>query len=98
LYKSYVPSMDEGWTRWLLEQFGFTYTNVVNKDLQSDDLHSRFDVIVFPDQRPGTIQSGNRPGSMPEEYVGGVGEKGAEALKHFASQGGTVIFLNESSD
>ena len=28
LYKSYVPSMDEGWTRWLLEQFDFHYTSI----------------------------------------------------------------------
>jgi hypothetical protein len=98
LYKSYVPSMDEGWTRWLLEQFGFAYTNVVNKDFQADDLHSRFDVIVFPDQRPGVIHSGHRAGAMPEEFTGGVGDKGSEALKRFASQGGTLVFLNEASD
>jgi hypothetical protein len=47
LYKSYVPSMDEGWTRWLLEQFGFRYQSVVNRDLQAGNLNSRFDVIVF---------------------------------------------------
>ena len=35
LYKSYVPSMDEGWTRWLLEKFGFKYTSVYNTDLQA---------------------------------------------------------------
>ena len=98
LYKSYIPSMDEGWTRWLLEQFGFPYTSVFNKDMQADDLHSRFDVIVFADQRSGAIHSGHRPGAMPEEFTGGVGEKGAEALKHFASQGGTLVFLNESTD
>ena len=28
LYKSFIPSMDEGWTRWLLEQFEFAYSSV----------------------------------------------------------------------
>ena len=30
--------MDEGWTRWLLERFGFRYTSVYNKDVQAGDL------------------------------------------------------------
>jgi hypothetical protein len=35
LYKSYVPAIDEGWTRWLLEDFGFAYQNVLNPDDRS---------------------------------------------------------------
>jgi hypothetical protein len=35
---------------------------------------------------------------MPEEYRGGLGEKGAEALREFAGAGGTLIFLNRSTD
>jgi hypothetical protein len=98
LYKSYVPSMDEGWTRWLLEQFGFAYTNIENKDIQMDNLHSRFDVIIFPDQRPAAMESGYRSGSMPAEFTGGIGEKGAAQLKRFASQGGTLVFLNDATE
>jgi hypothetical protein len=90
--------MDEGWTRWLLERFGFKYASVVNADLQSGDLKTRFDVIVFPEQRSAAIHSGHRSGSMPEEYTGGLGERGAEALKRFASAGGTLVFLNDSSE
>ena len=30
---------------------------------------------------------------MPPEYVGGIGDKGAAALKEFAEQGGTLILL-----
>ena len=75
-----MPSMDEGWTRWLLEQFGFTYTSLLNRDVQAGDLRDRFDAIVFPDQRTEgpersstVIHSGFRPGTMPPEYVGGLG-------------------------
>lgn len=98
LYKSYVVSMDEGWTRWLLEQFGFSYTTLTNTDLQRDDLKSRFDVIVFPEGRAESIHRGHKPGSMPEEFTGGVGERGADALKKFAAKGGTVVLLNDACE
>jgi hypothetical protein len=98
LYKSYVPSMDEGWTRWMLDQFGFRYESVVNRDLQAGNLDSRFDVIVFPDQRGETIHNGHKSGDMPEEFTGGVGDKGADALKTFASKGGTIVTLNDASE
>ncbi|HYO80761.1 MAG TPA: M14 metallopeptidase family protein [Bryobacteraceae bacterium] len=98
LYKSWIPSMDEGWTRWLLEQFGFQYQSVTNADLQKGQLRDRFDVIVFPEQRAEGIHTGHKAGSMPPEYTGGVGEAGAENLKAFASRGGVLIFLNDASE
>lgn len=98
LYKSYVPAMDEGWTRWLLEDFGFAYKSLLNSDIEAGALAQRFDTIVIPDQSPQTIVQGYRSGSMPPEYCGGLGEKGADALKAFAEQGGTLILLNHASD
>lgn len=97
LYKSFVPSMDEGWTRWLLQQFGFAYRSVSNADLHESNLIDRFDVLLFSDQKPQTMQNGYAPGTMPEEYTGGIGEKGVESIKEFASRGGTVVFLNDAS-
>ena len=35
---------------------------------------------------------------MPDEYVGGVGKEGVENLKKFVEDGGTLVFLNESSN
>ncbi len=98
LYKSFMPIMDEGWTRWLLEQFGFEYTSVGNLEIQSGELRQHFDALIFPDQNASSIESGFAPGAMPPEYTGGVGAKGAAALKEFASAGGTLIFLNHSTD
>lgn len=96
LYKSYVPAMDEGWTRWVLEQFGFQYASLRNPDVLAGGLRRSFDVVVFPDQPPSTIQDGYRQGAMPPEYTGGLGEKGAEALRRFVTEGGTLVFLNHS--
>ena len=90
--------MDEGWTRWLLENFGFAYTTVRNDALQAGNLKQKFDCIVFADQQAGSIENGNSAGQMPEEYVGGLGGKGADALKEFAAAGGSLVFLNGATD
>lgn len=97
LYRSFVPSIDEGWTRWLLEQFGFAYTTVRNKDVQAGDLKRRFDVLVFPDQPVADLETGYRRGSMPEAFTGGLDVTGAAALRDFAQSGGTLLFLNHST-
>jgi hypothetical protein len=97
LYKSHQPSMDEGWTRWIFEQMGVTYTSVKNPDIAAGKLRTKYDVLVFPDQGPAAINFGYRPGSMPPEFVGGIGDAGAKALTEFAEQGGTLLFFNDSS-
>jgi hypothetical protein len=58
LYKSYIPNADEGWTRWLLEQYEFPYTSIHDKDLRAGNLNAQFDVIVIPDQDVASIVSG----------------------------------------
>ncbi|MEO8657409.1 MAG: M14 metallopeptidase family protein [Bryobacteraceae bacterium] len=97
LYKSWMPNIDEGWTRWLLDEFGFIYTRLTNQDIQAGALRSAYDVIVFPSAGLSAMTNGYRLGAMPEELTGGIGQKGAEALKQFAQQGGRLIFLNQSA-
>ncbi len=97
LYQSWRPSMDEGWTRWLFEQFGFDYARVTNPEILKGNLNGRFDVIVFPDQPPDVISRGYRQGEMPPEYTGGLADKGAAELKKFAENGGRLIFLNHAA-
>ncbi len=97
LYKSYRPAIDEGWTRWLLEQFGFAYTSLRNPDVQAGRLNARFDVIVFPDQAPASIAKGYTSPAMPPEYCGGLGPAGAQELRDFVHAGGTLVFLNDST-
>jgi hypothetical protein len=98
LYKSYVPAIDEGWTRWLLEDFKFPYTSLLNPDIDAGNLRQRFDVIVFPDQPAAQIATGYELGTMPQEYTGGLNAKAAANLKAFAEQGGTLVFLNRSAN
>ncbi len=62
LYKSFMADIDEGWTRWLLEQFGFAYSSLRNADVQAGGLRARFDSIVIADERPAAIENGHAPG------------------------------------
>ena len=98
IYRSFVPNMDEGWTRWLLEQFGFAYESAGNAAIQAGNLRRNYDVIVFADQPAEEIDGGFTRGSMPQEFHGGLGPKGAEALREFATSGGTLVFLNHAAD
>ena len=59
IYNSYMPSMDEGWTRWLLEQFEFPYTRLYDKDVRAGDLRAKYDVIIVPDQGANAIVNGH---------------------------------------
>ena len=97
LYRSFVPATDEGWTRWLLEQFEFNYANVNNREIQAGRLHDRFDVLIFPDQPLHDLKDGFAKGTVTEEFTGGLGDAGANALRDFATQGGTLVFLNRST-
>ncbi len=97
LYRSFMPSMDEGWTRWILEQFGWDYSSPGNARIRQGRLRDDFDVIVFPDQSAAAIQNGFRQGAMPAEFLGGLGPEGAAALKLFAEEGGKLVFLNDST-
>ena len=98
LYRSYVPNMDEGWTRWLLEEFGFAYERVDNRRIAAGRLEEAYDVLVFPDQAERIMARGYAPGTMPEEFTGGLDERCATSLKAFAAAGGTLIFLNQATE
>ena len=100
VYKSYVPSMDEGWTRWVIEKEsgGKPYSVLKDQEVRTGNLFSEYSTIVIPDQGRAAILNGHRKGTMPEEYTGGLGEQGVKALREFVEAGGTLICLNRASD
>jgi len=98
LYRSWVPSMDEGWTRFVFErEMGVAYQSLVDRDVRAGGLADRFDAIVLPDQSSATLRGGHAKGSMPEEYTGGLGVEGGEALRAFVEAGGTLVTLDSAS-
>ncbi|MBI5283259.1 MAG: peptidase M14 [Candidatus Solibacter usitatus] len=98
IYKGFVPSMDEGWTRWIVEHFGWQYSSVSNAAIRAGGLNESFDVLVFADQSSAAIDRGHRQGAMPEEFTGGLGKEGAAALRQFVEAGGKLIFFNDSGE
>jgi hypothetical protein len=98
LYRSWSPSMDEGWTRWVLEQFKFDYKNLYDAEVRAGNLKEKFDVIILPDQSMQQIIAGNRSGTYPEEYTGGITEAGVAALRSFVESGGVLICLDSASE
>jgi hypothetical protein len=97
LYRPWAPSIDEGWTRWILEDYGFEPKSVYNADMRAADLHSRYDVLVLPDLSSKQLMDGFGIGVVPGQYAGGIGNDGIENLREFVHQGGTLIALNKTA-
>jgi hypothetical protein len=96
LYKPWTASMDEGWTRFLFDQYRLPYRSVSDADIRKGNLRAEYDVIVLPDMPAQEIVTGARSASMPPEYLGGLGEAGVAAVKAFVGSGGTLVCLDSS--
>jgi hypothetical protein len=97
IYRSYAPSMDEGWTRWIFEQYRIPYTSIVNRDVSAGRLNERFDVIIIPDESPRALDRGVPFRDYPDSLRGGLEPEGIARLKEFVANGGTLITFNEAS-
>ena len=97
IFANYTPSMDEGWTRWVFDQYKIPFTVISAKDIRAGNLASRFDAIVLPEQAPRAIEGGPA-GAYPDSLKGGLGEPGAAALGAFADAGGTIVAFNDASE
>ncbi len=97
IYKSWLANMDEGWTRWLMDQYAFVYDTLHDEDIRTKDL-SAYDVIILPDQEPDEILHGHRPNTMPEQFTGGIGLEGSLVLDQYVTQGGMLITFDAASD
>ena len=98
LYKSRVPAMDEGWTRWVMEQEHYNYSTLLDDEIRRGDLISKFNTIVLPDQIRTALLNGLRKGTLPDEYTGGLGDEGVKSLREFVEAGGSLVCLNRASD
>src|SRR5688572_20742561 len=66
-YKPWQASMDEGWTRWLLDTYGVTVTGLSNKDIQKG--LTGYDAVILPDMHKQVIAAGRRsPTDMSMRY------------------------------
>jgi hypothetical protein len=105
LYKPWSASMDEGWTRFVLEQYEMPLESLHNETMIDGEYRERVDVVLFPDVEPAIIATG-KPDSqrslrwwspLPPEYSGGIGEEGGKLLAEWIREGGTAVALNRST-
>ncbi len=103
----YGGNMDEGWTRWLLEDFAFPYESLMDATITAGNLHENYDVIILPADSVARmtgepVENGARVRSRPEDYPpayrSGFGDEGVAALKSFVDQGGTLVTFAEAGD
>ncbi len=102
-YKPWQASMDEGWTRWLLDTYGIGAKGLSPQEVQKGI--TGFDAIILPDIPKDMLALGKRAEGgmryeeeMPPEYRGALEKSGADALRKFVDGGGTLIAFGAACD
>jgi hypothetical protein len=113
LFQPWSGSMDEGWTRWLLEQYGFDYVLLHPEDLKAP-LTGKVDVVLFADDAripmeggAGRGGRGGPPGgqgnqgrgarTVRPEYAATLNASDVQGLEQFVRGGGTFVFVNNAT-
>ncbi len=106
IYQPWITSMDEGWTRLVLDSFYFDYKILHNQDIKDKKKFTDIDILILPGMRTEATVDGRTFGEqrridmpqIPEEYKGGIGKEGVENIKEFLRKGGFLIAFGEASD
>jgi hypothetical protein len=82
LYQPWSGSIDEGWTRWILEQYGFEFISLHPEDFKAP-LRDKVDVIILVDDAripvEGAAAGGQRGGAAGGPPGGGAPQAGGRA-------------------
>jgi hypothetical protein len=106
IYRPWGGNLGEGWTRWLLDTYGFKPATLTPQDVKAGK-PLPFDAIILPDADKATLATGSRSdedGSsvyreeVPPDYRGGLDHAGADALRAFVEGGGTLLAFNGACD
>lgn len=110
LFDYYGGSMPSGWTRWLLEQFNYSFQLVYPNDINAGNLASQYDVILFigdglPDANGNTATLYNRHPAkerVPAQFHAWMGTldkaNSVPKIKSFIEAGGRVITVGNNSN
>ena len=84
LYRPDDPSVEEGWTRWVFDQYRFEYTSLSGGEIRAGKLRTRFDALLLPSS---------------DSSLGGLGldREAWAALVDFVEAGGTLIAFDRAS-
>jgi hypothetical protein len=97
LYRPWTASIDEGWTRLLLDRYEFQYATLSDQQARAGNLRARYDAIILPNVGGDRLAAGLPDDAAPPEYTGGLGPAGVDALRVFVRSGGTLICLGQSA-
>ena len=104
LYQPWTGSMDEGWTRWVLERYGFSYVLVHPEDFKAS-LSDKVDVLIMADDARVPIAgapAGGRGASagsraVRPEYAYQLTPDDLQRIERFVRSGGTLVCLSNAS-
>jgi hypothetical protein len=113
LVQPWSGSMDEGWTRWLLERYDFEFVTLHPEDFHKP-LADRVDVVILADDARIPIEGAGGRGGRGGDQGGGRGGAGSgravrpefayaltsedlQAFEMFIRGGGTLVCLNNAS-
>ena len=105
LFQPWTSSMDEGWTRWLLEQYGFPFVLVHPEDFKKK-LGDTIDVLVMADDARMPVEGaqaggpGGRGGPRVArpEHAYQLTADDLKGFEQFIRAGGTLLCLNSASN
>jgi hypothetical protein len=96
LYQPWTPSIDEGWTRWVFDNYSVPYARVTNDIVSRGELLREYTAIVIPSIGPDELREGRSAGAVPPEYAGGLGPAAIESLRSYVAEGGTLVSFGAS--
>ena len=97
IYRPWTASMDEGWTRFVLEQHDFNVTPLDTPTMRFSNLAAKFDAVVVASITPRSLRNGGSRTRYPPPYQGGLGGEGRANLQRFVDAGGTMLFFGAST-
>jgi hypothetical protein len=105
LFQPWSGSIDEGWTRWVLEQYGFEYLILHPADFKGP-LTGKVDAVILADDARLLLEgaAGGRGGgrgggaTVRPEYADRLSPGDVNSFEQFVRGGGTVVCLNSASN
>jgi hypothetical protein len=83
-------NIDEGWTRFVLEQFNFPYTSIFDPEIKAGKLNDKYDVLVIPNDSTATITGDAGGAGRGGRGGGGGGGRGAGGEGGGGGRGGNT--------
>ena len=103
LWDRYGGSSPSGWTRWLLERYGFAFEMIYAQGIDAGDLSKgTYDAVILTDEAAlDRRDASERAGDIPAEYRRTTGSlttaRSLPQLKRFVEEGGTLIAVGSST-